>query len=156
MILRAEANLVETGLTVRDANGRAVGGLHASDFEVLDNGAPKQIAAFSELRSDGKPTAAAFAKSPGTVPLANVPPPGPKYVTFFFDDFHMSSATALFVKHAAHAYIFTPSARRVSTRHPKRRPMIFYAGLSSGNPSNTLPTARADTISKTTTILPAK
>jgi len=105
MILRAEANLVETGLTVRDANGRAVGGLHASDFEVLDNGTPKRITAFSELRSDGKPTTAASAKSRGAVPLASVPPTGPKYVTFFYDDFHMSSATALFVKHAAHAYI---------------------------------------------------
>ena len=54
-ILHAESNLVEAGLTVRDSRGRAVGGLHASDFEVLDNGVPKQITAFSELRPDGKP-----------------------------------------------------------------------------------------------------
>src|SRR5580692_11335623 len=58
-ILRAESNLVEAGLTVRDSRGRAVGGLHASDFELLDNGVPQRITAFSELRTDGKPTLAA-------------------------------------------------------------------------------------------------
>src|ERR1700733_3236617 len=88
-VLHAESNLVESGLTVRDGRGRAVGGLHASDFEVLDNGVPQRITAFSELRWDGKPTALGTAPATGqlseTVPPAAAPPTQPKYVTFFFD-----------------------------------------------------------------------
>src|SRR5580658_9915890 len=92
-ILHAESNLVESGLTVRDSRGRTVAGLHASDFEVLDNGVAQQITAFSELRTDGKPialgSAPASGKPPETVPAVNIPPAEPRHVTFFFDDFHM-------------------------------------------------------------------
>jgi VWFA-related protein len=104
-VLHAESNLVETGLTVRDSIGRAVAGLHAADFEVLDNGVPQQITAFSELRSDGKPTALASGNPSETVPPASAPPAEPKFVTFFFDDFHMANGEMLFVKKAAHAFI---------------------------------------------------
>src|SRR5580658_6623048 len=108
-ILHAESDLVESGLTVRDARGRTVAGLHASDFEVLDNKVPQRITAFSELRSGGQPVAPAAApasgKSAETVPPANVPPAEPKFVTFFFDDFHMSAGEILFVKRAARAFI---------------------------------------------------
>jgi VWFA-related protein len=103
-ILRAEANLVEAALTVRDSQGRTVAGLHPTDFEVLDNGVPQKITAFSELRSDGKP-ASTTAKSSEAVPPANVPPPAPKYVTFFFDDLHTGNGGMAFVKKAAHAFI---------------------------------------------------
>jgi VWFA-related protein len=107
--LRAESDLVESGLTVRDSRGRTVAGLQASDFEVLDNGAPQQITAFSELRPDGHPGAPAIlpfsGKPPETVPPANVPAAEPKFVTFFFDDFHMGSGEMLFVKRAAQAFI---------------------------------------------------
>jgi VWFA-related protein len=88
-ILHAESNLVETGLTVRDALGHAVGGLHASDFEVLDNGVPQQIGAFSELRADTTPAG---------------PPPEPKFVTFLFDDLHMGNFDMPFVKQAGRAF----------------------------------------------------
>jgi len=108
-ILHAESNLVEAGLTVRDSRGRAVGGLHASDFEVLDNGVPQRITAFSELGTDGKPTVAAPAPDSGkpseTVPPASAPQPELKFVTFFFDDFHMSNGDMSFVKQAARAFI---------------------------------------------------
>ena len=89
-ILQAESNLVEAGLIVRDSQGRPVGGLHASDFEVLDNGVSQQITAFSELRADAKPAG---------------PPPEPKFVTFFFDDLHMGKFDMPFVKQAARAFI---------------------------------------------------
>src|SRR5580704_3582283 len=83
-VLHAESNLVETPLTVRDSLGRTVAGLHASDFEVLDNIVPQQITAFSELRQDAKPAG---------------PAPQPKFVTFFFDDLHMGNFDLPFVKH---------------------------------------------------------
>src|ERR1700683_3268722 len=77
-ILHAESNLVEAGLTVRDSRGRAVGGPHGTDSEILYTGAPQRIAAFSELRPDGKPLVAASAPDSGnppeTVPPANAPP----------------------------------------------------------------------------------
>ncbi|HTX34801.1 MAG TPA: VWA domain-containing protein [Bryobacteraceae bacterium] len=74
MVLHAESNLVEVGLTVRDRNGQSVAGLQASDFEVLDNGVPQTITAFSELRSEGRPSAT---------------PAAPGFITFFFDDLHV-------------------------------------------------------------------
>ena len=100
-ILRAEANLVEAGLTVRDSQGHAVAGLHPTDLEVLDNGVPQKITAFSELRSDGKPAPApTTAKSSEAVQPANVRSPEPKYVTFFFDDLHTGNGGMAFVKKA--------------------------------------------------------
>jgi VWFA-related protein len=94
IVLHAETNLVETDLTVRDANGHAVAGLQASDFEVLDNGVPQTITAFSELRAEAR----------------SATPPAPKFVTFFFDDIHMgmpgpgSRVDMPFVKQAAHDF----------------------------------------------------
>src|SRR5580658_3236606 len=88
-VLHAESNLVETPLTVRDSLGRTVAGLHASDFEVLDNKIPQQITAFGELRHDGKTAA----------------PSEPKFVTFFFDDLHIGKLELPFVKQAARAFI---------------------------------------------------
>jgi VWFA-related protein len=89
-VLHAESNLVETALTVRDPFGHAIGGLHASDFEVFDNGLPKPITAFSELRRDAAPAG---------------PAPQPKFVTFFFDDLHMGNLDMPFVKQAARKFI---------------------------------------------------
>jgi VWFA-related protein len=88
-ILHAESTLVETGVTVRDSNGRAVASLEASDFEVFDNGVAQAIAAFNELHTDAKLAATA---------------PEPKFVTFFFDDLHTRQLDMPFVKQAARAF----------------------------------------------------
>jgi VWFA-related protein len=102
-ILHAGANLVETGLMVRDARGHAVGGLQASDFEVLDNGVPRRIAAFSEVRSGSDFATAPSGGISGTQPLPMSQPP--KYITFFFDDLHAVSGNTQFVKQGARAFI---------------------------------------------------
>ena len=73
-ILQSEISLVESAITVRDAEGRTVGGLTASDFEIFDNGVSQKIVAFSEERSEGKASAAA---------------PSTRVSTFFFDDLHV-------------------------------------------------------------------
>ncbi len=104
-ILRAEANLVEAGLTVRDSQGHAIAGLRASDFEVLDNGVVQKITAFSELRTDGTRAEPASSTSAKEVPAATLPPPAPKFVTFFFDDAHLSNADMLFAVRGAHRFI---------------------------------------------------
>lgn len=102
-ILRVETTLVETELTVRDSNGMAVPGLEASDFDVFDNGASREISAFSELRSDGTRLAS---PAPGAaLPPADAPAPQPKFVTFFIDDLHVPSASMLFIKQAARSFI---------------------------------------------------
>jgi VWFA-related protein len=103
--LRSETTLVEADLTVRDSQGHTIPNLHASDFEVFDNGVAQKITAFSELRSDGKPAAPKPATAGENIPPADIPPPSPKYVTFFFDDNHLSNSGMLFVERAAHAFI---------------------------------------------------
>ena len=78
-ILRSETTLVEADLTVRDSQGHTIPNLHASDFQVFDDGVPQKITAFSELHSDGKLTAPASVAE--NIPPAEIPPPAPKYVT---------------------------------------------------------------------------
>ena len=73
-ILQVETNLVESEVTVRDGDGRAVAGLTESDFEIFDNGVLQKIAAFSEVRSEKK------------VPSSE---PSRRVSTFFFDDLHV-------------------------------------------------------------------
>jgi VWFA-related protein len=121
-VLRADANLVETGLTVRDPRGHPVAGLHASDFEVLDNGVPQQITAFSEIQPEASPPAAAplTAKVPVPVPSA-APPNPPKFVTFFFDDFHVANGSMQFVKQGARAFRFPSVLRSTSTAATRSR-----------------------------------
>jgi VWFA-related protein len=87
MILHAETNLVEADVTVRDANGHTIPGLQASDFEVLDNGIPQKIDAFSILRSEGN---------------ASSSEPSPRVSTFFIDDLHPGLLP--FVKQAARQF----------------------------------------------------
>jgi VWFA-related protein len=104
-ILRADTNLVETRLIVRDSRGHGIAGLHASDFELLDNGAPKPIASFTELRSSATPSHASAGPAEAKTPEAPTVPGQPKYVTFFFDDFHIQNGNLLFVKQGARKFI---------------------------------------------------
>jgi len=67
VVIAAEANLVELGVTVRDREGHPVGGLKAADFEVLDDNRPREIAIFSEQRS---PAAAAASPVAGAAPAS--------------------------------------------------------------------------------------
>ena len=46
-VITAQSNLVELAVTVRDRGERSIGGFTVSDFEVLDNGKPRQITFFS-------------------------------------------------------------------------------------------------------------
>ena len=103
--LRSETTLVEADLTVRDSQGHTIPNLHASDFEVLDNGVPQKITAFSELHAGGKFTTPPPSATKEDIPPADILPPSPKYVTFFFDDNHLGNSGMLFVERAAHAFI---------------------------------------------------
>jgi VWFA-related protein len=92
LTISADTNLVELAATVRDRQDRLVGGLHASDFELLDNNHPREITFFSEQRSQPpgpgvpKPT---VAKLP-TAATAPVQAPEPRTIALFLDDAHAS------------------------------------------------------------------
>jgi VWFA-related protein len=51
--LTTQATLVQLDAVVRDPRGRAVSGLKQGDFEVLDEGKPREIAAFSMVTREG-------------------------------------------------------------------------------------------------------
>jgi VWFA-related protein len=93
--ISVESNLVELGVTVRDGNGQPISGMSASDFEVLDDGKPQQIAFFSEQRAGVAASSAASAgsgeaPSDGATHAASVVPEAkrPRYITLFIDDAH--------------------------------------------------------------------
>jgi len=101
-ILRANTSLVETGLIVRDSHGRSVSGLHATDFDVRDNGVPRQIVSFSELNSKATLPATETRSSAAAAAAGSSPA---RFVTFFFDDLHVPSGAMLFVKQGARKFI---------------------------------------------------
>jgi len=90
LVIKAEANLVELGATVRDRNGRPVAGLKAGDFEVLDDNHPREITIFAEQHAAVRGAIAAV--QPSGAPVASAPgSPSPRSIALFFDDAHASA-----------------------------------------------------------------
>jgi VWFA-related protein len=89
LVISTDANLVELAATVRDKQGHSIGGLHASDFEVLDNKQPRGISVFSELRASAAGTASPAGKRTGGE-TAGVTAAGPRSIALFFDDANAS------------------------------------------------------------------
>jgi VWFA-related protein len=85
-----QANLVELAATVRDRKGTPIGGFHAADFQVLDNGKPQAITLFSEQRAE--PTSAPSTSAIADSPPATSPAAQPRYLALFFDDTHSGMA----------------------------------------------------------------
>jgi VWFA-related protein len=90
LVISTDANLVELVATVRDRRGHLAGGLHATDFEVLDNNQPREIRFFSEQKTPpvGGVAPAAVAK-PSAAASPQAPPPE-RSIALFFDDAHAS------------------------------------------------------------------
>ncbi|MEI9971516.1 MAG: VWA domain-containing protein [Ignavibacteriota bacterium] len=108
--LTAQTNLVQLEVVVRDPRGRAVTGLKQSDFEVLDEGKPSEIAAFSMMSRDEKPAGTATPDSPIPSPFEAVvvgrPPEPPRRSTLlFFDDLHGTAIELQRTKLAARGFI---------------------------------------------------
>jgi VWFA-related protein len=72
---------------VHDRQGHAIGGLHAIDFEVLDNNQPREITFFSEQRFQpaGRTASSIAARPPETAARQ-----APRSIALFFDDAHAS------------------------------------------------------------------
>jgi VWFA-related protein len=107
--LTATTQLVQIEVVVRDRNGHSIGGLLRSDFEIMDEGKLRQIAAFSEVRAAGAapaatPLPASATSSPTPAPAAA--PLGPHRSTLlFFDDLHASPADLQRTQVAAEGFI---------------------------------------------------
>jgi len=89
-VISVEANLVELAVTVRDGHGQATGGFSASDFQVLDNGKPRPISFFSELKA---PPPSAATKSAAAAPASSVAPASAqpaRSIALFVDDTHIN------------------------------------------------------------------
>jgi len=108
--LTAQANLVPLEVVVRDARGHAVSGLKQSDFEILDEGKPREIAAFSVSTRDALEAAAPAPAHTSTavegVPAAAAKPSAPRRSTMlFFDDLHGTAADLQRTQVAAKRFI---------------------------------------------------
>ncbi len=105
--LSVQTELVQLEVVVRDSRGWPVSGLKQSDFEILDEGAPREIAAFSvETREGSKPAPVAAPSAVNSTTAAATPPVvAPRSTLLFFDDFHAAPAEIQRAQLAAKQFI---------------------------------------------------
>jgi VWFA-related protein len=109
--LTAQASLVPLEVVVRDGRGHALSGLTQSDFEVLDEGKPREITAFSVSMRDVLEAAAAAPAHVSTTAVEIVPETAAKAGTprrstmLFFDDLHGAAADLQRTQAAAKRFI---------------------------------------------------
>lgn len=83
--IKAEANLIEVPVTVRDRARLPVGGLKKEDFLLFDNGKRQTISTFEVLTGPADRKSAPSLGAPGAAPETPATAE-PRYVAFFFDD----------------------------------------------------------------------
>ncbi len=112
--LRVETGLVDVGVVVRDAQGRAAAGLKQSDFQVLDEGKERAITSFmvDTLRSGGKAVAVEKAApekpaagSEASSGVANTAARPPRFVVLFFDDADTNTGDLTHAQIAARRFV---------------------------------------------------
>lgn len=104
-------NLVMVPVVVRDKNGKAIGTLQKSDFQLLDKGKPQVIAKFS-LEKGVKPPATITAEDGAPIPSADSGPD--RFVVYMFDDLHISVGDLMQIRIAADrqiADVLAPNTR---------------------------------------------
>jgi VWFA-related protein len=92
-VIRASTDIFTTDLHVRDANGRFVPGLTASDFEVYENGIPQKISYFVSVVGGraiaDAPVEAAPVREGVIMPRRAKPPELGRIFIIFLDDLHI-------------------------------------------------------------------
>lgn len=92
-VLRINADLVQTAITVVDKNGRFVDGLDRGQFELTVDGKPRPISFFERVTA-GSPreTQLTARNEPGPEPTKAIPPTvRGRSIVFFIDDLHLSA-----------------------------------------------------------------
>ncbi|MFL6255844.1 MAG: VWA domain-containing protein [Pyrinomonadaceae bacterium] len=114
-VVRITTNLVQVDAVVTDRDGRQVTNLTAEDFEILENGKPRQVTNFSYVRvaqpSTAPTTAPARARERNATAAPFVPParlsPGQVRRTFALvvDDLMMSAESIHLARRALRRYV---------------------------------------------------
>jgi VWFA-related protein len=118
--LRVDVKLVPVHVVVRDAQGRSVGNLNQSDFQILDQDKPQVITQFSVEHA----AVPEHLTQPHLEKSAPQPSPTPRYTAYLFDDLHLDRTDLVRAREAAdrqlaslspateRAAIFTASGQR--------------------------------------------
>ena len=106
--IRVKATMVDVNVIVRDAQGKAIGGLTKEDFAIFDQGKQQKISLFTpELANPPVVRVQApstTAEAPTAPPLAT-PTAAPRYLGFYFDDTNMTMSQLVYVRKAAEAFV---------------------------------------------------
>jgi VWFA-related protein len=109
--IRTSVQLVTIPVVVRNKQGRAVGNLEKTDFELFDNGKPQEISLFSVEKSgdaNSEPPAAPQPAAPRQAIAPTPARPAPeivpgRFVGYLFDDIHIKASDLIRVRKAAAA-----------------------------------------------------
>lgn len=103
--IRTRTELVEIGAVVRDSHGNAVKGLTKPDFEVRDDGKPREISAFSVQSFVPATSPAAAPTAAGGAAPVSTPIPQPRWLAMVFDDNNTPPADLYIAKAAAQRFL---------------------------------------------------
>ena len=141
--IRRQANLVQLRVVVRDARGQPVPGLQQSDFELLDNGKPQVISAFS-VESLAAASSAPVAPA-GPAAAENPAPPAPvvpqtRYIALYFDDLSMPVRDLVPVRTAGQSFVI--SHLQPGVIYAGTKPALMYISNDNGLHWDELPAFR--------------